>query len=110
MDAFVVDASTYTFRVDGVEAKSDPDGRPVLDKASGLRKVAVYLTVRRDGRARPDQWTVTVAGEPKIAVDSYVTLSGLVAYPWEQNGRHGIALRAESIQQTNRPVEPAKAS
>ena len=53
---------------------------------------------------------MTVAGEPKIAVDSYVTLTGLVAYPWEQNGKHGVALRAESIIAASRPVEPAKAS
>jgi len=26
-----------------------------------------------------------------------VTLHGLVAYPWEHEGRHGISLRAEAI-------------
>lgn len=113
MEQFKVDTSTVRCRVDGVEGKVDRDGRPVLDKASGLQKFAVHLSVRDEGRARPDQWTVTVAGEPRIAVDSYVTLSGVVAYPWEHEGRHGISLRAEAIvpSQASMPaVPPAKAS
>jgi len=97
MEQFKVDTSTARCRVDGVEAKTERDGRPVLDKASGLQKFVVHLSVRDGDRVRPDQWTVTVAGEPKIAVDSYVTLHGLVAYPWEHEGRHGISLRAEAI-------------
>ena len=109
MDAFVIDTSTYTFRVDGVEPKSDAQGQPVLDK-QGLRKVAVYLTVRREGRPRPDKWTVTVAGEPKIAVDSYVDVAGLVAIPWEHEGRHGITLRAESVSQSGRAESAAPAA
>ena len=113
--SFRVDTSDAVIRVDGVEGRTDQDGRPVLDAASGQQKFAVYLSVRHQGRTRPDQWTVTVAGAPKIAVDSIVTVTGLVAFPWEQNGRHGIALRAESIQPANqpahasRPVEPVKA-
>jgi hypothetical protein len=54
-----------------------------------------------------------VAGEPKISVDSYVTLHGLVAYPWEHERRHGISLRAESIVPAQSPASaaaPAKAS
>ena len=113
MEQFKVDTSTARCRVDGIEAKTDRDGRPVLDKASGLQKFVVHLSVRDGDRVRPDQWTVTVAGEPKISVESFVTLHGLVAYPWEHEGRHGISLRAEAIVPAQSPASaatPAKAS
>ncbi len=107
MNSFKIDTAGLRFRVDAVEAKTDLAGSPVLDKASREPKFAVHLTVRAVDRARPDQWTVTVAGQPKITVDSYVTLAGVVAYPWEQGDRHGIALRAESIQPENAPARQA---
>jgi hypothetical protein len=113
MDSFKIDMTGLMCRVDGVEAKTDMAGNPVLDKTTREPKFAVHLSVRSPERARPDQWTVTVVGPPKIAVDSFVTLHNVVAYPWEQNGRHGIALRAESITSTQSPQpasQPAKAS
>jgi hypothetical protein len=103
MDSFKIDTVGARFRVDGVEGKTDKDGNPVKDVESGVQKFLVQVTVRYPDRMRTDKWMVTVVGQPKIAVDSYVSISNLVAYPWEHMGRHGIALRAESIA----PESPA---
>ena len=104
MDSFKIDVTGLMVRVDGVEGKRDAAGNPVLDKTTREPKFAVHLSVRTPERAKPDLWTVTVVGQPEIAVDSFVTLRNVVAYPWEQNGRHGIALRAESITPYNQPA------
>lgn len=50
---------------------------------------------------------VTVAGAPpNITEDQQVAPVGLQALPWAQNGRNGVAFRAESIE----PVQVGKAS
>jgi hypothetical protein len=97
MNALKLDTTGLRARVDAVEQKRDAVGNPVLDRETQLPKFTVHLSVRTPDRVRPDQWSVTVVGQPKIAVDQYVTLHNVVAYPWEQGDRHGIALRAEAI-------------
>jgi hypothetical protein len=97
MNALKLDTTGLRARVDAVEQKRDAAGNPVLDRETQLPKFTVHLTVRTPDRVRPDQWSVTVVGQPRIAVDQYVTLHNVVAYPWEQGDRHGIALRAEAI-------------
>jgi len=108
MNALKIDTSGLRFRVDAVEEKKDGAGNPVLDRESRQPKYTVHLTVRIPDRTRPDQWSVTVIGAPRIAVDTYVTLRNVVAYPWEQGDRHGIALRAESVAPES--VVPAPAA
>ncbi|ARR77852.1 regulatory protein [Mycobacterium intracellulare subsp. yongonense] len=44
-----------------------------------------------------DVLSVTVPGAPKVAVGQQVSVTGLVALPWSQDGRSGIAFRAETI-------------
>jgi hypothetical protein len=97
MNALKLDMTGLRFRVDAVEQKRDVAGNPVLDRETQQPKFTVHLTVRMPDRPRPDQWSVTVVGQPRIAVDSYVTMHNVVAYPWEQGDRHGIALRADGI-------------
>jgi hypothetical protein len=97
MNSLRVDTTGIRFRVDAVEQKRDGAGNPVLDRETQQPKFTVHVTVRLPDRPRPDQWSVTVVGQPKIAVDSYVTMHNVVAYPWEQGDRHGIALRADAI-------------
>jgi hypothetical protein len=97
MNWLKVDTTGIRFRVDAVEQKRDGAGNPVLDRETQQPKLTVHVTVRLPDRPRPDQWSVTVVGQPKIAVDSYVTMHNVVAYPWEQGDRHGIALRADAI-------------
>jgi hypothetical protein len=110
MNTFKVDTTGLRFRVDAVEQKRDVAGNPALDRESQLPKFTVHLTVRSPDRPRPDQWAVTVVGQPKIAVDSYVTMHDVVAYAWEQGDRHGIALRAEAIAPEGAvPAQPVAA-
>jgi len=40
---------------------------------------------------------VTTAGPPRVAKRQAVTVRGLVANPWNVDGRGGVAFRAESI-------------
>jgi len=110
MNALKLDTTILRFRVDAVEQKRDIAGNPVLDRETQQPKFTVHLTVRTPDRARPDQWSVTVVGQPKVAVDQYVTLHNVVAYPWEQGDRHGIALRAEAIApEGGVPAQPVAA-
>ena len=44
--------------------------------------------------------SVTVAGEPKVTVGQPVSVSGLVAMPVGQDGRAGVAYRADAITGT----------
>src|SRR3954453_15635717 len=37
---------------------------------------------------RPPADAVTIVGQPRIAVDLYVTMQNFVAYVWEQGDRH----------------------
>ena len=41
---------------------------------------------------------ITVAGEPKVKVGEPVAVDGLVAIPWSQGDRSGVAFRATSIR------------
>ncbi|SKW39277.1 regulatory protein [Mycobacteroides abscessus subsp. massiliense] len=40
---------------------------------------------------------MTVAGEPRVTVGQQVAVTNLVATPWSQEGRSGVAFRADSI-------------
>ena len=48
--------------------------------------------------------TVTVPGEPEVAIGSPVQVKGLVAIPWSQGERSGVAYRAESLRSTGSPI------
>ncbi|GAB5011529.1 hypothetical protein MAHJHV63_40110 [Mycobacterium avium subsp. hominissuis] len=67
------------------------------------RHAAITYTTPRDA---PDATggevlAVTVVGEPKVVVGQPVSVTGLVALPWSQDGRSGIAYRAEAITATD---------
>jgi len=47
---------------------------------------------------------VTVPGEPDVAIGSPVQVTGLVAIPWSQGDRSGVAYRAESVRSSGSPV------
>ena len=53
---------------------------------------------------------VTVCGEPKLTVGQQVRFDGLVAIPWSQGERSGVAFRCEQVVPTEaaRPVSAAK--
>src|SRR5271166_577467 len=73
-------------------------GQPRVDKATGLPLWLVQVMALDESGG--DVIAVTVAGEPKVAAGHAVTITGLVALPWSQDGRSGIAYRAEAITET----------
>lgn len=70
-------------------------GQPRIDKATGLVLWLVQLMALDSSGG--EVLSVTVAGEPKLAVGQPVTVADLVAMPWNQDGRSGVAYRAEAI-------------
>lgn len=71
-------------------------GAPRIDKETGLVLWQVQLmALDRDGG---EVLAVTVAGEPDVKVGEPVTVDGLVAMPWSQGDRSGVAFRAVSIR------------
>ena len=80
-------------------------GQPRMDKATGLPLWLVQVMALDESGG--DVISVTVAGEPKVSVGRAVTVTGLVALPWSQDGRSGIAYRADAITQAG-DSSPAK--
>lgn len=76
-------------------------GSPKTDSATGLPLYAVQLLALDD--AGGEVLAVTVAGDPKLSVTQPVSVTGLVAIPWSQGDRSGVAFRAEAIT----PLNPA---
>ena len=70
-------------------------GQVRIDKATGLVLWLVQLMAL--DASGGEVLSVTVAGEPKATVGQPVTVAGLVALPWSQEGRSGVAYRAETI-------------
>ncbi|WP_078326922.1 SCO3933 family regulatory protein [Mycobacteroides salmoniphilum] len=70
-------------------------GLPKVDKATGAVLYQVQMmALDADGG---DVLSVTVVGEPKVTVGQQVTVTNLLATPWSQEGRSGVAFRADSI-------------
>jgi hypothetical protein len=77
-------------------------GQPKIDHASGLPLwVAQLMALDSSGG---EVIAVTVAGDPKITVGQPAQVDGLVALPWSQSGRSGVAFRAEAIRATGAPL------
>lgn len=70
-----------------------------MDKATGQALWQVQL-IALDATGG-EVLAVTVVGEPKVVVGQPVSVTGLVALPWSQDGRSGIAYRAEAITATD---------
>lgn len=76
----------------------DMERRPRADKATGEVLWGLDL-VALGGADGAEVWPIRVAGEPKgISTGQPVRVAGLVAAPWEIEGRHGISFRARSIE------------
>ena len=87
------------------EARIDfESGQPKIDKGSGLPLFSVQLMALDSDGA--EILAVTVAGDPKVTVGQHVTVTGLVALPWNQNGKSGVAYRAEAITTTDSKTPP----
>lgn len=82
-------------------------GAPRIDKATGQALWLVQLIAL--DTTGGEVLAVTVVGEPKVTVGQPVAVSGLVALPWSQDGRSGIAYRAETITAADAGAATAKA-
>ncbi len=70
-------------------------GSPKNDTITGLPLYAVQVLALDDTGG--EVLNITVAGDPKVVVTQPVSVSGLVAIPWSQGDRSGVAFRAETI-------------
>jgi len=77
------------------QAKNDNDGRQKADRGTGELLYATELVAMDDSGAEVIK--VTTAGEPRVAKRQAVTVRGLIAMPWNVDGRGGVAFRADSI-------------
>jgi hypothetical protein len=87
-------------------------GQPRVDRESGLPLWQVQLMAL--DASGGDVIAVTVPGDVNITVGQPAQIGGLVALPWSQEGRSGVAFRAEAIRASGAPLAgvttPAKAS
>lgn len=71
-------------------------GAPRIDKETGLVLWQVQLmALDQEGG---EVLAVTVVGEPKVKVGEPVAVDGLIAMPWSQGDRSGVAFRAAPIR------------
>lgn len=103
-----IDTSGVTFLCTRIpEQRTNFDtGAPRVDKATGQALWQVQL-IALDATGG-EVLAVTVVGEPKVTVGQPVSVAGLVALPWSQDGRSGIAYRAEAITATDPAAATAK--
>jgi len=87
-------------------------GQAKTDRETGLPLWQVQLMALDTSGG--DVIAVTVAGDPNVTVGQPVQVEGLVALPWSQEGRSGIAFRADAIRASGAPlagvIAPPKAS
>ena len=77
-------------------------GQPKIDQPTGLPLwLAQLMALDSFGG---EVIAVTVADDPKITVGQPVQVDGLVALPWSQAGRSGVAFRAQATRATGAPL------
>src|ERR1700687_4576541 len=77
-------------------------GQPRIDRETGLPLWQVQVMALDSSGG--DVIAVTVAGDPNVTVGQPVQVDGLVALPWSQEGRRGIAFRADAIRGAGAPL------
>ena len=84
------------------QAKNDADGRQKADRDTGEPLFTTELVAM--GHSGAEVFKVTTAGAPPVAKRQAVTVRGLVANPWNVDGRGGVAFRARSITPLSAPA------
>jgi hypothetical protein len=102
----LIDISRKSFTVGRpFERRLDDNGVQCLDRKTRMPLWAAQLIVMDERGA--DTIVVTVAGDPpQLQQGQPVTPVQLVAFPWNRNGREGIAFRAAEV----RPLAAAKSA
>lgn len=80
------------------EARTDRDtGAPRIDKETGLPMFQVQVAAL--DASGGEVFAISVPGQPSaINVGAAVTVENLVAIPWSQGDRSGVAYRASAIR------------
>lgn len=93
------------------EPKTDFETGEIKKGRDGIAVWTVGVSVRQPDSRRASVIEISVPGEPVgIEEGAPVALVGLVALPWAQGGRNGIAYRAESVTAASgapAPIAPA---
>ncbi len=85
------------------QARTERDtGAPRLDNETGQPLWQCQLAALDETGG--EVLNVTVAGALEVAVGAPVAVEGLVAIPWSQGERSGVAYRARSIRQGGTPI------
>jgi len=85
------------------QAKTDREtGAPKVDRETGEAQWQVQLAAL--DATGGEVLAVTVAGRPDVAVGSPVALEDLVAIPWSQGDRSGVAYRAGTLRAVGTPI------
>jgi hypothetical protein len=106
----ILDTSTTQFQMGGeFTPRLDKDGNQRRDKQGGtnLPLWAANLVAWSDGTVETILVTVALAEPPKVSQGQYVSVKGLQAMPWVQNGNYRVAFRADSIVPTSNGAGPA---
>ncbi len=85
-----------------------PTGRPKADEhGQPLYAVQLIAFSTDRGKARSEILNVKLADPAPIPPGTPVRVVDLVAQPWANNGRNGIAYRAARIEPLDRPAKTA---
>jgi hypothetical protein len=85
------------------EARTDREtGAPRVDRETGEPQWQVQVAALDSTGG--EVLRVTVNGRPDVAVGCPVAIEGLVAIPWSQGDRSGVAFRASSIRSMGSPI------
>ena len=85
------------------QAKTDREtGAPKVDRETGEAQWQIQLAAL--DQTGGEVLLVTVAGRPDVAVGSPVAVEDLVAIPWSQGDRSGVAYRAGNIRSLGSPI------
>ena len=102
----ILDTSSMSFQASGgFEPRLDKDGVHRRDKMGGtnLPLYAVKLVAWSDGDVETILVTVAISDPPTVSQGQHVSVAGLEAMPWVQNGNSRVAFRAKSVIPTNSP-------
>lgn len=95
---FAIDTHNLTFVVCQAPKPVTKFGSDELRTRDGQPLHSVELFVLSDDGG--DKIRVKVPGSPDLQPRSEVKVVGLVAFPWEQNGKSGVSFSADRIEPT----------
>jgi hypothetical protein len=104
----ILDTSQVKFMVSKeAEPKRDNQtGAQKHDRQTNAPLFVVELVAKEPGNGAEVIKVTTAGAPPTVTEDQHVIPHGLQALPWAQNGRNGVAFRAESIE----PVAVSKSA